>query len=204
MRFPFLTAALAALCCTIPATAQKLESHAASSMRNETRILVFNSPDFSNFAMASLTHGQPMWKAEYEAGVEKLEVNGKSVKGKTLRLGKDWWTTLITSSELEMGGTKIAPGSYVVGLHVDNDGKFALALMDSTKAMKDGVLPFGMEWKPEITVPLTFNKGAAKAPVEKLTMTLAADQGGGGKGTFTLAWGTHTMTAPVMLHAGKK
>ena len=72
MRFPFLTAALAALCCTIPATAQKLESHAASSMRNETRILVFNSPDFSNFAMASLTHGQPMWKAEYEAGVEKL------------------------------------------------------------------------------------------------------------------------------------
>jgi hypothetical protein len=202
MRFPLL-AALAAACLAFPVVAQT-ESHAMSSTRNETRMLMFTRPDFSGFAMASLTHGQPAWKPEYDGNLEKLEVDGKSVKGAVLRLGKDWWTTLITSSEFEIGGAKIAPGSYVVGLQCDKDGKFALALMDSTKAMKEGVTPFTPNWKPEILAPLTLNKGAAKEPVEKMTMTFTGDQSAVGKGTFTLAWGKHTLTAPVQLHAPKK
>jgi hypothetical protein len=125
------------------------------------------------------------------------------LKGKMNRLGKDWFTTLITSSELEIGGTKLPAGSYIVGLHCDKDGKFALGFLCSTKAMKDGVNP-AAEWKPEMTAPLTLNKGVAKEAVSMMAMTLSAEKEGGGKGTFTLAWGTHTLTAPVMLHAPKK
>src|SRR5687768_17708542 len=127
MRFPLITAALAAFVLAVPAAAQdkaapKVNGMATSSTRAETRLMVA-TPDFSTFAMASLTYGQPEWQAKYDAGVEKLEVDGMSVKGKTLRLGKDWFTTLITSSDLEIGGTKIPTGSYVVGLHCDKDGK---------------------------------------------------------------------------------
>jgi hypothetical protein len=194
MRFPILTAALAALCVSVPTLAQDVQGMAMNSMRAETRIMAA-TPDFKSFAMASLTHGQPEWKAEYDGMIDK-------VKGKTNRLGKDWFTTLITSSDLEIGGAKIPPGSYVVGLHCDKDGKFSLALMDSTKAMKDGVNP-GADFKPEITAPLTLNKDAAQEPVAKMTMKFDAKATDGGKGTFTLAWGKHTLTAPVQLHLKK-
>lgn len=196
MRIPFFTAALAALCLALPTTAQKLTGASGGAMRNETRIMIFTE-DFSTFAMASLTHGQPVWQDSYDGMMDKL-------KGKMNRLGKDWFTTLITSSELEIGGTKIAPGSYVVGLHCDNDGKFALAMMCSTKAMKDGLAPWSADWKPEFVAPLTLNKGVAKDSVKLMTMTIDAEKDGAGKGTFTLAWGKHTLTAPVMLHAPKK
>lgn len=196
MRFPILSAALAALCFALPATAQ-LQGHAGSGTRAETRIVVATS-DFSTFAMASLTHGQPEWQAGYDkaGALDKY-------KGSVVRLGKDWFTTLITSSELDIGGAKIPAGSYVVGLQVDKDGKFALALMDSTKAMKEGVNPF-MSWKPEVTAPLTMNKDVAKESVSKLTMAFDAKEEDGGKGTFTIAWGKHTLTAPCQLHAPKK
>ncbi len=192
MRFPFVTAAIAALCFALPATAQKLTGASVTGQRAETRMMVFND-DFSVFAMASLTHGQPDWKAEYDGMMDKL-------KGKLNRLGKDWFTTLINSSEMEIGGTKIPAGSYVMALHCDKDGKFALAFMDSTKAMKHGILPWSGDWTPEFTAPLTLNKDVAKDVVGKMTMTFTADKDGAGKGTFTLAWGKHTLTAPAMLH----
>lgn len=193
MRFPILSAALAALCFALPAAAQ-LQGHAGTSTRAETRILVA-TPDFSSFAMASLTHGQPDWKAEYDKP-GALDM----YKGKVVRLGKDWFTTLITSSDLEIGGARLAPGSYIVGLQVDKDGKLGLAFMDSTKAMKEGVNPF-MSWTPEVVAPLTLNKDVAKESVAKMTMTFDAKEADAGKGTFTLAWGKHTATAPVQLHA---
>jgi hypothetical protein len=195
MRFPLLTQALAALCLTVPVAAQKVTATGASTMRAETRIVAFTE-DFTKFAMASLTYGQPEWKAEYDAQIDSL-------KGKTNRLGKDWFTTLITSSELELGGVKIAPGSYIVGVHVDAEGKFALALMDSTKAMQQKVNPF-TDWKPEITVPVTMGKGNAPESVQKMTMTFEAkptDEGG--KGTLTIAWGKHALSCPAMLYFPK-
>ena len=195
MRFHFAATILATVCLALPATAQKLNAFAANGERAETRIGVA-SADFSTFALATVTHGQPAWKAEYDGMLDKL-------KGKMNRLGKDWFTTLTNSSELEIGGTKLPAGSYIVGLHCDKDGKFSLAFMDAGKAMKDGVNPF-MEWKPEFSAPVTLNKDAAKESVAKMTMTFHAEEGGEGKGTFTIAWGKHTLTAPVMLHAPKK
>ena len=156
-------------------------------------MMVFND-DFTVFAMASLTHGQPMWQGKYDGMLDKGE-------GRINRLGKDWWTTLITSAPLEIGGSKIPAGSYVVGLECDDSGKFSLALMDSSKAMQDGVTPFSDDWTPQIKAPLTLNKDTAKESVAKMTMTFEAEKDGAGKGSFTLAWGKHTLTAPVMLHA---
>ena len=192
MRFPFVSTALAALCFTLPVAAQQLNGMSVSSTRGETRIMVATA-DFSTFSMASLTYGQPEWKAEYDNMLDK-------VKGKMNRLGKDGFTTLICFSELEIGGAKIPAGSYIVALHCDKDGKFALAFLDSTKAMKEKVFP-GADFKADVLAPVTLNKDSAKEAVSKMTMTFDAPKDGGGKGTFTLAWGKHTVTAPVTLHA---
>lgn len=195
MRTSLFTTALAAICLTLPLSAQKLNAFSADGERAETRLGVA-SADFSKFAMVSVTYGQPGWKDEYEGMMDKL-------KGKMNRLGKDWFTTLINSAELEIGGTKLPPGSYIVGLWCDKDGKFSLAFMDSGKAMKEGVNPF-MEWKPEFTAPLTLEKGSAPESVGKMTMSFAAEKDGEGKGKFTIAWGKHTLSAPVMLHVPMK
>lgn len=194
MRFPILKAALAAICFALPATAQKITTAGMTGTRAETRIVSFND-DYSVFALATLTHGQPEWKSEYDGMLDKL-------KGKLNRLGKDWFTTLVTTSTLEIGGGKIPAGSYIVGLHCDDKGQFALAFMDASKATKDGVTPFA-EWKPEFTAPLTLNKDAAKDVVKLMTMTFTADEKNAGHATFTLAWGKHTLTAPVVQHTGK-
>lgn len=191
MRFPILSAALAALCFALPATAQKMTSQSQTGTRAETRMAVM-AEDFSKFAIVSLTHGQPEWKAEYDGMLDKL-------KGKLNRLGKDWFTTMVCSGPMEIGGSKIPAGYYIVGLHCDEKGQFALAFMDAGQATRHGITPFS-PWKPEFTAPLTLNKGVAKEDVKLMTMTFAHDEKNPGAGTFTLAWGKHTLTAPVMLH----
>jgi hypothetical protein len=145
--------------------------------------------------MASVSHGQPEWRDGNDALIAKA-------KGTTQRLGSGAWTSLTTTSELELGGTKIPAGSYVVAISIGKDDSFALALTDSGKAMKNGLMPGGPQnWKPEYTVPLT--KGVGSEVVTKMTMTFDADPKVPGKGNFTIAWGKHTLTAPATLSAPK-
>jgi hypothetical protein len=61
----------------------------------------------------------------------------------------------------------------------------------------------GAKIKPEIVCPLTLNKGTAKEEAKLMTMTMAASKEEPTKGTFTLAWGKHTLTAPLVVHVGK-
>ena len=120
------------------------------------------------------------------------------LKGRLNRLGKDMWTTLLTTVPLELGGAKVAAGSYVVGLMCDKDGKFHLALLDATKAAKAGTLPFGQQtWTPDVLCPLTLNKDGAKEAAEKMTMTLAADEKDPSRGTLVMRWGPFEATAAV-------
>jgi Protein of unknown function (DUF2911) len=197
MRFPVLSAALAALCFALPVAAQKMNTMAFPGERSTATLAMF-SADFRVGYMASINHGQPIWKPEYDSQLDAL-------KGKLNRLGRDNWTTLMTGADLEFGGTKIPAGSYVVALGCDKEGKFSLALMDATKAMKAAQLPFGPQtWTPEFSVPLTLNKDANKEVTSKMTMTFVADEKEAGKGTFTLAWGKHTLTTAVTMVPAQK
>jgi hypothetical protein len=192
MHFPRLTAALAALCFALPTTAQDVYN--VSGERMASTALAFGG---NSMAAMTISYGQPMWKEEYTGMLDKL-------KGKMNRLGKDFWTTFMTASAVEIGGVKVAAGSYVVGLHCDKDGKLALAFLDASKAMKDGVMPWDQkEWTPDAVCPLTLNKDVAKDSVQKMTMEVKLDEKAPTKGSFTLAWGKHTATAPVAIPAAK-
>lgn len=194
MRIPILSTALAALCFSLPATAQKIQVFGGNSQRACSSLVLFGE---GVMAGITVTHGQPEWQAEYDGMLDRL-------KGKINRLGKDLWTTFLTSVPIEVGGVKVPAGSYVVGLHCDADGKFGLALLDATKAMQAGAMPFGpQKWTPDALCPLTLAKDVAAESVAKMTMELKAADGDPTKATFTLAWGKHTLTAPIVIHVGK-
>jgi hypothetical protein len=202
MRLPILSAAFAALCLALPTAAQangQIQIFGGDGDRAATTQILFGADVMAGM---SITYGQPAWSDSYDAMLEKI-------KGRLNRLGKDWWTTFTTSAAVEIGGVKVPAGAYVVGLDCDKDGKFSLALHEATSAMKAGATPWPidkegtMNWKPEILVPLTLNKGTAAESVAKMTMTLVANAKDLKQGTFTLAWGKHTLTAPLAVHTGK-
>jgi hypothetical protein len=195
MRLPILSAALAALCFALPATAQKVQVFGGTGMRANSSLILFGD---GIMAGLSVTHGQPTWHDEYTGMLSKL-------KGKTNRLGKDLWTTFMTSIPVTIGGAHVPAGSYVVGLHCDKEGNFALALLDASKAMKAGAMPFGPQnWKADVLTPLKLNKDVSKESVALMAMTLASNESDPMSGTFTLAWGPHTLTAEMKMMPAKK
>lgn len=195
MRFPLLGAVLTAFCLTNSAVAQDLQVYNFDNPRQSSTLVMFGA----NIAAGiTVVHGQPAWKKEYDGMLGML-------KGKTHRLGKDLWTTFMTSAPVELGGVKVSPGCYCVGLHCDKDGKFSLAMMDATKAMKKSLMPFGPQtWKPELVIPLKFEKGIIKGVVEKMQIRLLGNKKDKMKGQFRISWGTHVLSAPMQIHTPKK
>lgn len=198
MRFPLLTAAFAALTFALPATAQKVHVFGGTGTRAASTLVMFGD----NFAGGmSIVYGTPQWQDEYDGMIDK-------VKGRLNRLGKDWWTTFTTSVDVEIGGTKIAAGSYLIGLDCSADGKFGLAFLEATKGMKAQAMPFptgedgSMNWKPDVVAPLELKKDANEKSVEKLKIELAADKDDPSQGSFTLSWGKHVLTAPMKIAIG--
>lgn len=195
MRFPLLSAALAAVCLAVPATAQKIQVFGGNSQRADSSLILFGQ---NMMAGINITHGQPEWNDKYTGMLDKL-------KGKTHRLGKNLWTTFMTSTPISIGGTKVKAGSYCVALKCDDNGKFALAMINANKAMRQNLMPFmPNNWKPDVVTPLTLNKDASKESVQKMTMTLAVDKKSPMNGTFTLAWGPHTLTADLKILPAEK
>ena len=198
MRLQLLAAAFAALCLSHHATAQDdaaaggdVQVYNFDGPRHASNMVLFGK----NLAAGiTIVHGQPNWKDEYTGMLGML-------KGKTHRLGKDLWTTLMTSRTIELGGVKIAAGCYCVGLHCDKDGKFALAMIGATRAMKRGLMPFGpQEWKPAVLAPITLEKNVSEKIAKKMVISLAADAKRRDRGSLSIAWGPHRLSAPLKIN----
>ena len=195
MRSALLCSALTALFLAATAPAQGMQVYHFDGPRHATNVVLFSA---EAAAGVTVVHGQPAWKDEYTGMLGML-------KGKTHRLGKDLWTTLMTSAPVDIGGVKVAPGCYCVGLHCDEDGAFSLAMMDATRAMKKGLMPFGPQtWKPELKVPLKFGKGVVKGVVEKMEIKLMGDAEDKMQGAFVIHWGTHELSAPMKIATANK
>jgi hypothetical protein len=197
---PALTAltALAALAFTLPAAAQKVQVFGGNGQRATTTQIVFGDGLMGGI---SIDHGQPVWKDSYDGMRQQL-------KGRLLRLGSNWWSTLTTSFPLDLGGTRIPAGSYLLGLTCDKDGRFALALVEATKALRAGAMPFPidkqgtMNWQPDYQAPLELRENVADTVVERMTMTLQFADGDIARGSYTLAWGRHELVASLAIVTG--
>ena len=97
MRLHLFIAAFAAFSFSDHAAAQ-------DTARGDVQVYNFDGPRHaSNMVLfgtnlaagITIVHGQPNWKDEYTGMLDML-------KGKTHRLGKDLWTTLMTSATIEL------------------------------------------------------------------------------------------------------
>lgn len=200
MRFPLLTSLATALCLALPATAQKVQVFGGNGERASSSQILFGPGIMAGMAV---NYSQPTWKESHNELMDSL-------KGKLLRLGKDWWTTFNTSVDVEFGGVKVPKGSYLLGLSCDKEGKFSLALLDAAKALKAGAAPWPlddqgtMNWKPDILAPMELHKDVADTSVTKMTMTLKANAEDLADGSFTIAWGKHELRTKLAVLAGTK
>jgi hypothetical protein len=173
--------------------AQQLQALGGSAPRMAATRLFF-APQFELKGMVCVQYGQPAWKAEYDAMIDKL-------KGKQLRLGKDFWTTFNTSVALDVGGTQVPAGAYYLGLKCGADGAFSLALLKAEAADKAGFAPFAADaWKIDFTAPMKHATGDKQ--VDAMTMDLNVDEKDPTLLTFVVSWGKHTLSVPMKAKVG--
>ena len=174
-----------------PVAAQKVFGGPDPDRKSCTQ-LVFDDA-FNALGAVSINYSAPTWKDEYIGMLGEL-------KGKNVRLGKNWWTSFDTATAVEIGGAKIQAGAYYLGLHCDNDGKFQLLVLDANKALKSGWVPF-MEapWKAEVTAPLTFNKDTLPKAVTQMEIAVTLDEKKPSSGKFAIRWGKSELIADMNL-----
>lgn len=141
----------------------------------------------------TFTYGSPVWKAEYD----------KMVAGKesgSMRLGKDDWAQLDSNVALTIGGTKIPAGQWYLGLRRD-ENKFFLMVM-SAAVLREKKIPAWMTAtiRATINAPLTYEKVDKAA--KTLVISAVARKDDVAKAAFTLHWGNHRLTAPIVASFG--
>lgn len=157
-----------------------------------TKLCLDESQGYKMLGAVCIQYGSPAWKAEYDGMAEQA-------KGKSLRLGKNFWTTLNNSAALTIGGTNVPAGSYYLGLHCDAKGTFSLVVLDAKTANTKAWTPWmADEWKPDFTCAMTHTK--SKTSVENLSISLNGDDAS--KLDLKIAWGGHELTAPVQMSTG--
>jgi len=195
-----VVAALAAAAFLAPAANAQIQAFGGQDEDRMASTLIFaeTSNGFSPKGGVSVSYSQPDWKDSYDKVLESGKFNGTNQ-----RLGKNWWTTLDTTVPLEIGGTKIKPGAYYLGIHVDDGGKFTLLVIDAKKAMTTGMAPFVPKgYQSEYEAPLQLAKNSLEETQKKMMIEITANDDDASVGKFSIRWGKHELSAPVKFHLG--
>lgn len=176
-------------------SAQQVVAEPGSGRKAST--VVVQSKDATTEAAVSVSFSQPVWRSGYDELLPQLT-------GAYTRLGNGWWTTFDSIGALELGGVRIAAGSYFVGLARAADGAFSLLLFDSRKAMQARLLPYTTalyrgEVAAEFTVPLTFANNGLAASEPKLELELVTGPDDPARGRLSIRRGKHELSAPLRL-----
>jgi len=166
--------------------------------RGSARVLYWDTKANTAFGEFAFDYGRQAWKKEYDdpANFDKL------TKGKTYRLGSNYWTLLDTNIPLKIAGTAVAPGLYYLGLARSADGeKWSLVFIDAAKARSMRVDAFQIERAPVLfQVPMSLEQ--ATEPIEKLTITLSYAKEKPKDVKLRISWGKLQLTAPVEVTVG--
>ncbi|MEZ5966603.1 MAG: DUF2911 domain-containing protein [Planctomycetota bacterium] len=188
IRFALATIVLSAL---VPAQG-KLFGGNGEDRKASTKFLLDEAQGYKMLGSVCIQYGSPTWKSEYDGMVEQA-------KGKSFRLGKNFWTTLNTSSSLSISGTNIPAGAYYLGAHCDEKGEFHLLVIDAKTADSKAWTPFNSaEWKPTYTCAL--KHGTSKTSVSNLSIGIEGEDPAALQ--LQVTWGTHTFSAPLEMKTG--
>jgi hypothetical protein len=141
----------------------------------------------------AINYGRPVWKSVYEDPVKFDQMT----KGKTWRMGSNFWTVLDSCLPLKISGKKVPAGYYYLGLHRSEDGvKWNLAFIDPAKVRAAHIDAFEIAKAPiAFEVPMSIAQAATKP--DKLTIELSYPKDDIHKVTLSVAWGTLALTAPI-------
>lgn len=205
MRFPtsLCVSALAAVAFFAPAAQAQVKALNPGEDRLCSTLIFadMSGGGFSAKGAVNINYTAPMWNDKYTAAIDSGKFNGSNQ-----RLGKNWWTSFDTMVPLEIGGAKVMPGAYYLGLHIDEKGGVHLMVIDAKTALTSGWAPFMPQpWKAEVMAPLTLAKDSLKETQKTMLIQFTADEKDATKGTFSIQWGKHELSAPVKFHlAGAK
>ncbi len=201
MRMTVLAGALLSMLFPLMAQQQRppmVAEDGALQERGSARVLYWDTKADTAFGQFAIDYGRPVWRKEYDdpANFDKL------TKGKTYRLGSNFWTSLDTQLPLRVSGREVPPGLYYLGLARSADGgKWSLVFIDSAKTRAKRLDAFQVERAPVLfEAPLTAEPAAQ--PNEKLTITLSYAKEKPKDVRLRISWGKLQLTAPVGVTVG--
>lgn len=161
--------------------------------RASARVLYWNTVKNAPAGQFAIDYGRPVWKSTYEdpAAFDAM------TKGKTWRMGSNFWTVLDTCLRLKISGRNVPVGYYYLGLHRSADGsRWSLAFIDPAKVRAAHTDAFEVAKAPILfEVPMSTASPTAKPA--KLTIELSYAKDDIHKITLNVAWGTLALTAPI-------
>lgn len=157
--------------------------------RKSVRIALFGQG--SSPGQVALDFGPVKWNEAY-AG----KINAPEFQAKKWRFGKDFWTTLDTSIDLELAGTAVPAGYYYLTLEKRGED-FILALHDAAATRKlklDGAVAHML--KGGIEVKLQHSTGEV---ANELDIALRMEKDSMDTGGLVVRFGPHVLNAPLRL-----
>ncbi|MCE9636204.1 MAG: hypothetical protein K8T90_10925 [Planctomycetes bacterium] len=140
----------------------------------------------------AVQYGKPTWQAAYDTDFDKM------TRGKRMRLGKDWWTTLDTFCPLTFGEkTDLADGAYFLVLECSDQGAWSLVALDPAPIRKAKMDAFGSAKTTGGTaIPLTYEASTEAEP--ELKIQFLAVEGKPGEQTLEIRFGKHRLSTRVV------
>lgn len=188
------TVALAAVAFLSPIRAQVQAMNPGDERTCCMLLFADMSKGFDAKGALNLNYTAPAWKDSYTKALDGGKFNDTNQ-----RLGKNWWTSFDTMVPVTIGGTKVNPGAYYLGIHVTAKGEFQLMVFEAKTALTSGWVPFNPKpWKADVLAPLTLAKDSLAEAQTQMVIAFSADEQDTTKGKFSIQWGKHELSAPVV------
>ncbi len=165
----------------------------APDERASARVLYWNTKADAAAGQFAINYGRPMWKKDYEDPA-KFDA---MTKGKTWRMGSNFWTALVTDLPLKIGGKSVRPGAYFLGLHRSAEGSsWTLAFIDPAAVRRAHLDAFDIR-KAATVFEAPMSVAKADGQVDKLTIALSYPKDNVRNVTMKVAWGNLALTTPI-------
>jgi len=164
-----------------------------SPERGTTRVGYWDNTKNKGAGQFAIDYGRPVWKAAYE-DAPKFD---SMTKGKTWRMGSNYWTTLDTDISLTISGKSVPAGLWYLGLHRSDDGsKWSLVFIDPAKVRSAHMDASEINRAPiEFEAPVTMEQPGEMR--DKLTIDLSYQQSNLNDVTLKISWGKLQLSAPI-------
>jgi hypothetical protein len=159
--------------------------------RAMARVAYFNQSGLQGEYL--IEYGKPAWKAEYDDAKKW----GELTRGKRLRLGRDWWTSLNTFCPLTLSEkVELKPGEYFLALECSDKGEWSLVAMDPEPLRKSRFDAFGTEQTKGGT-KAALRHEETKESAAQLAIRFIQDEKDKRLQTLEIRFGRHRLTTSV-------